>query len=153
MNATWPAPVTTSACAVWDWRRPHSKPVVLRGDHQGPVHALAFAADGHHLASAGDDGAVRVWDPASGATERVLQGHTTGSVRAVCAVRVGGQELLASAGNDRAVRLWDPRLATSQLVIPTVVPALAVTPFDGSSVFVGLQTGVLAIRAYDYDRL
>ncbi|MEJ7716352.1 MAG: hypothetical protein WKF40_11990 [Thermoleophilaceae bacterium] len=50
---------------------------------------------------------MRIWDPGSGAVERVLEGHTDW-VNAVCAVRVDGRDLLASAAADRTVRIWDP---------------------------------------------
>ncbi len=41
------------------------------------------------------------------AEHAVLTGHT-GSVHALCTVRVGDRDLLASAGDDRTVRLWNP---------------------------------------------
>jgi len=50
---------------------------------------------------------VRLWDPATGAPERTLEGHTN-AVYGVCAVQVEGRQLLASAGFDKTVRLWDP---------------------------------------------
>jgi WD40 repeat protein len=98
------------------------------------------------LASAGADETVRLWDPASGASERVLHGHT-GGVNAVCAVRVGQRELLASASNDRTVRLWNPASETSTpLLIPTSAAALALSPFGDSSLFIGLDSGVLTVK-------
>ena len=51
------------------------------------------------LASGGDDGTVRIWDPATGEQRAALQGHQDW-VRAVCAVTVDGRDLLASGGDD-----------------------------------------------------
>ena len=63
------------------------------------------------LASGGNDGTVRIWDPATGQQHAILEGHR-GWVNSVCPVSVAGQELLASGGKDGTVRIWDP--ATSQ---------------------------------------
>jgi WD40 repeat protein len=65
--------------------------------------SVAFDAQGQRLASAGDDGTVRVWSPSSSAKARVLEGHR-GSVRSV-AFDAQGQRL-ASAGDDGTVRIW-----------------------------------------------
>ncbi len=47
------------------------RPTLLRG-HGAGVLGLAFSADGGHLASAGNDGSLRVWDLRSGSA-RVLR--------------------------------------------------------------------------------
>jgi WD40 repeat protein len=68
------------------------------------VRAVAFAPAGDRLASAGDDGSVRVWDATTGDELHRLTGHT-GLVRAVAFAPAGDR--LASAGDDGSVRVWD----------------------------------------------
>ncbi|HZN19721.1 MAG TPA: AAA family ATPase [Micromonosporaceae bacterium] len=85
------------------------------------------------LASAGQDGTVRLWDPATGQTERVLVGHA-GGVRSVCAVPVGEDTLVASCGEDGTVRLWDPGADGATLVLSKHtdwVRAVCAVPVDG----------------------
>ncbi|MFF3403507.1 hypothetical protein ACFYW6_34050 [Streptomyces sp. NPDC002659] len=60
------------------------------------------------LATSGDDGRVRIWDPATGTQTTVLRGHTS-RVNAVVGFNgPGGRTLLATAGDDGTVRIWDP---------------------------------------------
>jgi eukaryotic-like serine/threonine-protein kinase len=73
----------------------------LRG-HMGAVRGLAYGPGGR-LTSAGDDRAVRLWDP-SGHELLALRGHMD-VVRVVAFSRDG--HLLASAGDDRTIKLWD----------------------------------------------
>jgi WD40 repeat protein len=75
---------------------------VLHG-HDGPVLALAFAADGT-LASAGADGTIRLWDAMAGSERTTLTGHV-GRVTALAFAADG--RTLVSAGEDGTVRLWD----------------------------------------------
>ncbi len=62
---------------------------------------------------------VNRWPPPDlpGPAQRaVLDGHRYW-VRGVCAVTVGGRQLLASAGYDRTVRVWDPATGAQQAVL------------------------------------
>jgi WD40 repeat protein/tRNA A-37 threonylcarbamoyl transferase component Bud32 len=71
---------------------------------QGAVWAVQALPDGKRLATAGDDGTVRLWNLGSGAELERLGGHR-GQVTSLAASADG--RALASAGIDGTVRLWD----------------------------------------------
>jgi WD40 repeat protein len=73
--------------------------------HSALVHGLVLSPDAKHLATAGFDGAVRLWGADSGQEVRTLSGHA-GPVYAV-SFNADGQSL-ASCGDDKSVRLWSP---------------------------------------------
>ena len=125
---------------------------VLTGHTRG-VRALVVAPDGSWLASASDDGQVRVWDPATGATHHILIGHTcarltqtghtgafgrllatTASAGVSALVAAPDGSWLASAGGDGEVRVWDPETGATHHILTGHtggVSALVVAP-DGS---------------------
>ena len=108
---------------IWDPATSARYPV-LEG-RSGPVISVgsfildgcSFILDGRtQLASGGSDGAVRIWDYATGARLAVLEGHT-GPVNAVCTLTLDGRTLLASGGDGGAVRIWDPAAGTRYAVL------------------------------------
>jgi WD40 repeat protein len=104
----------------------------------GAVHAVAIAADGTLAVSGSDDGAVRVWDLATGRVQAKLTGHD----RRVLAVAITQDGTLAVSGSDDGtVRVWD--LATGRVQAKLTghklgVWSVAVTP-DGTTAVSGGQ--------------
>ncbi|TWP48468.1 WD40 repeat domain-containing protein [Lentzea tibetensis] len=98
----------------------------------GTTKTMVLAPDGTWLASAGRDGVVRIWDPATGGPLASLEGHQ-GAITALAAAADGSW--LASAGEDRTVRIWDAageELPRSLSDVDVKVTALAAAP-DGTT--------------------
>jgi hypothetical protein len=72
--------------------------------HSSGALAVAFSPDGERLASAGADGAVRVWAAADGERVAELRGHAE---RALAVAFSPDGRLLASGGADKTVRIWE----------------------------------------------
>ena len=61
-------------CWGYLWQQTHQALRELHG-HRGGVYAVDYSPDGRLLASAGEDGIVRVWEPATGKLLAELSGH------------------------------------------------------------------------------
>ncbi|MFI5524260.1 hypothetical protein [Streptomyces platensis] len=69
-----------------------------------PVTASVASSDGHVLATAGDENAVRVWNRATGRRIATLNG-ATGTMRSLAITPDGST--LAAASADGTIRVWD----------------------------------------------
>ena len=121
--------------AVEPGHRPVRRPA-LPADPGGDVFGVAFNKDGTLLASADQDGTVRLWNPASGQPSstllRAVIGPDTTSVNGVAFNQ--DDTLLASADADGTVRLWNA--ATGQAL--RTIPADTAAP-DGTRERGGVQ--------------
>jgi WD40 repeat protein len=82
---------------------------VTRLEHGSTVHALAYTRDGRRLITAGEGGAVRIWDLASGKLQ-VLNGESE-TILAM-ALDASGKKLVTGS-NTGKVRLWDLSVGTA----------------------------------------
>jgi WD40 repeat protein len=76
----------------------------IRLRHAGAVRAVAFALDGQMIASAGDDGAVRLWDTRTGQSRGALK-DTFGSPLNVAFSP--DRKIVAMTEGQGSVRVWD----------------------------------------------
>jgi WD40 repeat protein len=78
--------------------------IYLEHQPNDPLHAIAYSPTGLFVATAGETGEVRVWDPRTGQTWAILAGNL-GRVRGIAFSPDGG--VIATAGADHTVRLWE----------------------------------------------
>jgi WD40 repeat protein/DNA-binding SARP family transcriptional activator len=109
------------------WRLGHpDRPERRLLGHRGAINELEYAADGR-VATAGEDGTVRVW-PARAGREIVAAGHTGGATDV--SFSTDGSKLL-TGGFDHTLRLWDSRTGDQLAVLgtwPSSIYSMGVAP-------------------------
>ncbi len=84
--------------------------------HESRIHAVTFSQDGELIASASDDGTVKVWNIGARSGIPTLEGHRS-SVWSV-AFSPTDRDLLATCDGDRTVRLWSIALCEQIAMLP-----------------------------------
>jgi WD40 repeat protein/serine/threonine protein kinase len=94
----------------WEWRylkrQCHAELLKLEG-HTGGIFAMAYRPDGQRIASAGIDGALKIWDAWTGKPLVTVPAHDGELVWSVAYSPDGTR--VASTGWDGTVKIWDER--------------------------------------------
>jgi len=110
--------------------------------HAGPVRAAVFHTDNLRVATAGDDGLIRLW---ALPTPRVaLPGHTAPITSTAIAPN---NQIAATGSTDKSVRLWNPADGQALRTLAGHEAPLAATAFRGDNTQLATldQQGVLRL--------
>ncbi len=132
----------------WEWRYLmrlcQVEPVIIR-DKTG-FQSVAFSSDGERLASAGGDGAVKVWNSRTGKLITEIKNAHTGFASSVAFHPQGNH--LVSVGGDKLAKVWDLTTAHPRSVFERPCDAVhmfgtayaaAFSPLDSDHFVVGWQ--------------
>lgn len=87
--------------SIWDWKK-HSRLQVFSG-HRMAILSLSFSPNGAWLASASDDGTVKIWDAIQDDEEENSSLFSSGCN----AMATGGQRLATISAETSGIQIWD----------------------------------------------
>jgi len=143
------------------WDVVHGKLVQTFSGHNGRILSVSFSSDGKRIATSGNDGTIKVWDPSSGRVLLIVDEFAESGHLVVYT----DDQRLVSGGSDGIIRIWDGETGQLTLTIPghsNKINDIAVSPDgrtigsiyeDGTIKLSDSATGheIYARKAYDRD--
>jgi WD40 repeat protein len=123
-------------------------PSQLLSLHDLGVYALRFSPDSRWLASADDNGAVRLWNVAQ-QQDNVLLGRHQGNVRGLAFAQGESGPILVSTGYDGEVRLWDYRNPDAAAIVIRGHDG-AINMLAEGAADLGMLTDMVVTAGYDH---
>ncbi|KAJ9558965.1 hypothetical protein OSB04_013579, partial [Centaurea solstitialis] len=103
-DSTFPVIKDQTQFSVAHARSSKSNPIARWHICQGPINAIAFSADGRHLATVGRDGYLRVFDFLN--EQLICGGKSYYGALLCCAWRYSGWKIHFDGGEDDLVQVW-----------------------------------------------
>ena len=110
--------------------------------HDDTIFAMALSRDGKHLATAGGDKLVKLWDPLTGKETARFEGHTSQVLS--LAFHPDGSQLI-TGGADRQLKVWDVATRENLIALPGKGSAFNALQWTeaGPAVFAGMEDGAV----------